>query len=161
MLNTTLTFYRDPWSDWTDEDSDPTMCLFDDEMFPTASEALEHLSKDHGFDFKTIKDSHKLDFYSCIRLINFIRRQTSLCTCYVCGENAINLEQLSEHMRQKGHFATIPGKEHSIWTDSIYLLPTYENDPLLMHPCLMEEEEDAEVSVATLDISTKTSAKFV
>ncbi|KAJ3023552.1 hypothetical protein HKX48_002425 [Thoreauomyces humboldtii] len=125
---------EEEWEDWNDEDGteDSTMCLFDENVFPSAEEAYEHMRDAHAFDLRKIRAERGLDFYESIKLINFIRKQTSLCSCYACGASFDSIDQVTVHMTEKSHFANIPGKDADFWKDPQYLFPCYENDPLLM-----------------------------
>ncbi|KAL9887245.1 arginine methyltransferase 3 isoform 1-T1 [Glossina fuscipes fuscipes] len=70
-------------ADWLKQDSDeeemtnnePTTCLFCTETFPCIEKALEHLKKHHKVDFYCLKKKFRMDQYSFIKLINFIRRE--------------------------------------------------------------------------------------
>jgi type I protein arginine methyltransferase len=67
------------WDDWCeDEDAlDDSVCLVCDKIASTEV-ILSHLKHDHDFDFKSIKSKLRLDFYGCIKLINYIRGQVCL-----------------------------------------------------------------------------------
>jgi hypothetical protein len=36
-------------------EQEPTMCLFDEKVFSSPNQVIEHLKADHGFDIATIK----------------------------------------------------------------------------------------------------------
>lgn len=82
----------------------------------------------------------ELDFYQTIVLINYIRHQSSLSTCFSCGTNLESLSNLPEHLKEKNCIASL-NKEAEFWKDPKYLMPTYENDPLLTG---FEDSEDSE-----------------
>eukprot|EP00842_Homolaphlyctis_polyrhiza_P000422 jgi/Hompol1/1380/HPOL_002304-RA len=43
------------WEDWNDEGAnEPTMCLFDDNVFPSVEETYEHMKLVHSFDLREI-----------------------------------------------------------------------------------------------------------
>ncbi|KAG4083180.1 hypothetical protein H8356DRAFT_1284020 [Neocallimastix lanati (nom. inval.)] len=123
----------DEWDDWDDEvENEPTMCLFDEYVANSIEEALNHMKKEHNFDFYEIQKSYGLDFYQCIMLINYIRRQTSLLKCFSCLETFENMDDLSSHLKEKNHYTSIPSKDtENSWNDVKYMLPTYDDDPLL------------------------------
>lgn len=77
-----------------------------------------------------------------IRLINYIRFQTSLNTCYLCGDVVDDLSSLSHHLHEKGCNSKEIPDDASFWTDPKYLLPTYDNDPLLTG---LDDDEDQEI----------------
>ncbi|KAJ3088472.1 hypothetical protein HK102_008662 [Quaeritorhiza haematococci] len=135
---------QDDWTDWNESSSEPTMCLFDERILPSAAEACEHMKQEHGFDLATIRREMALDFYQTLKLINYIRRETSMLRCYSCHAGAFEtMEQLEEHMQGEGHFANVPqiGKAN-FWDDPQYLFPTYENDPLLFDVDFFEGDAD-------------------
>lgn len=72
---------NDTWSncdDW-EEDSDANcLCPFCELKFPSATECFSHTIETHNFDFHLIKKTLKLDFYSCMRLVNYVRQNSEL-----------------------------------------------------------------------------------
>ena len=87
----------DTWEDWVSDsfEKQPCKSLFDDVILPSASEALEHDKKTHGFDLveaysklctfsllvahSSALISHllALDTHQRIRLVNWIRKEVS------------------------------------------------------------------------------------
>ncbi|KAI8877085.1 hypothetical protein K501DRAFT_230806 [Backusella circina FSU 941] len=130
------------WADWEEVEQEPTMCLFDEKVFPSPNEVIQHLKIDHDFDVATIKKEKDLDFYGVIRLINYIRFQTSLNTCYQCGDTVDDLSSLSKHLQDHGCNKREIPHDAPFWTDPKYLLPTYDNDPLLTG---LDDDEDQEI----------------
>jgi hypothetical protein len=124
------------YSDWEEEENRTTMCLFDDQVFANSELALKHMEEEHKFRLTTLKQENGWDFYDCVRLINYIRRSTSYLKCFYCHFQASSLSELDIHFSESLHTSSIP--ESSQWNDMIYLFPTYESDPLIMHPDLME-----------------------
>ncbi|OZJ02337.1 hypothetical protein BZG36_04592 [Bifiguratus adelaidae] len=133
---------EDLWADWDEEESEPTMCLFDEIVLPSPEATLKHLEDEHGFNLNDIKKRLGLDFYKTIIFINYIRYSTSLNRCYACGATFEEIEELTQHMQQKGCFTAVPSLDADFWRDAKFLLPTYENDPLLT---TLDDEEDDEV----------------
>ncbi|RUS21796.1 hypothetical protein BC937DRAFT_91438 [Endogone sp. FLAS-F59071] len=121
----------DSWADWDEDEPEPTMCLFDDVVLASAMEALDHMRDIHAFDLSKVKAERGLDFYKTVILINYIRYQTSQNTCYSCGASFGELAHMTAHMQQAGCLTKVPGAEAEFWKDQKYLLPTYDNDPLL------------------------------
>ncbi|KAJ3277849.1 hypothetical protein HK104_002914 [Borealophlyctis nickersoniae] len=92
----------DSWEDWNDESStSPTMCLFDETIHPSPADAHTHMSEHHNFNLLALRKQLDLDFYATIRLINYIRRQTSLCTCFSCGAKFDSLDDLTRHFEEE------------------------------------------------------------
>lgn len=144
------------------------MCLFDTQVLPSPKEALEHMKTAHHFDLTELKKSKgthptakcshflsihaintiDLDFYQIIRLINYIRHQSSLGTCFSCGKVMDSETDLEEHLKHGDCIAKFVPMDASFWIDPRYLIPTYENDPLLtgFEQDSDEDEEDMALS---------------
>lgn len=72
------------WDDWkTDGEEEEELegskeqffCLFCDSVYSSCSPLFEHCASAHHFDFNAIKKTHNLDFYKCLKLINYVRSQ--------------------------------------------------------------------------------------
>ncbi|KAI8643514.1 S-adenosyl-L-methionine-dependent methyltransferase [Parasitella parasitica] len=65
------------WDDWSNDEQDQqdSQCLFCSQTFPRPVETFKHTKEAHGFDFQSVRQSLRLDFYKCIRMINYIRQQ--------------------------------------------------------------------------------------
>lgn len=135
-----LTFsLDDTWEDWSndEEEQSETKCLFCSDNFPNPSETFQHLKTAHNFDFQKVKTSLGLDFYQCIRMINYIRQQVKDNTT-----------------------VTLPftGKEDFFNQDN-YLQPVLEDDPLLFAFEELDVEDDNEelpqpqVDISKIDLS--------
>ncbi|KAI9205862.1 uncharacterized protein BJ171DRAFT_567167 [Polychytrium aggregatum] len=138
---------NDEWEDWDEPvEMEATMCFFDETMFPTPEECSEHLKSHHDFDLKRISLDRSLDFYGLIRLINYIRRATSLSKCFSCDLELSSMAELVEHFQSSGHASeqAIPASDGVFWSDPQFLFPTYENDPLLSYVGgeVMDEDDD-------------------
>ncbi|EMD00791.1 hypothetical protein BAUCODRAFT_29160 [Baudoinia panamericana UAMH 10762] len=96
------------WED-VEDDTEPTSfkCLLCEDHFETVRQMVDHAQQNHDFDLDLIRTSNQLDFYSTIRLINYVREQVRL------GANAI----------EYSHPAA--------WADEKYLQPVLEDDALL------------------------------
>lgn len=63
------------------EDAEPEeertriVSLLDNEVFPDVGSMLAHCKKRHSFDFLQIKSKFSLDFYGCIKLVNYVRSE--------------------------------------------------------------------------------------
>lgn len=97
-----------------------SQCLFCPETFAQLTDAFKHIKDSHAFDFQATRKQLGLDFYQCIKLLNYIRTQV-----------------------QAGAMTswTWTGKE--VWDDDQYLQPVLENDTLLFGFEELEEEETA------------------
>lgn len=84
-------------------------CLICDEIFNDAGVMLDHCRSEHSFDFLEIRRLHNLDFYSTIKLINYIRTEV-----------------------KDGRPPDIPDlADASLWADERYLQPVMDEDALL------------------------------
>jgi protein arginine N-methyltransferase 3 len=64
------------WDDWCSDGEDASgglLCLFCSSRFDADSSLFEHCAGEHRFDFHRIVKELRLDFYGCIRLVNFVR----------------------------------------------------------------------------------------
>ncbi|CAI2172800.1 11155_t:CDS:10 [Funneliformis geosporum] len=113
------------WDDWEEEEGDhqDLKCLFCDELFPLANDLFSHCLYHHGFDFQKIRTELKLDFYQCIRLINYIRHQVL---------NDSEFKNFQE-----------------ILDNDVYLKPTLEGDPLLYAFDDVENDDDFDKDVGS------------
>ncbi|KAI8884698.1 S-adenosyl-L-methionine-dependent methyltransferase [Backusella circina FSU 941] len=118
------------WDDWTGEDEEElSQCLFCSETFPDLLDAFKHIKNTHNFDFQKTRKTLGLDFYQCIRLINYIRTQVKANPELTTWTETLN------------------GKE-GFWEEDQYLQPVLENDTLLFGFEELEEEEVEEVVTA-------------
>ncbi|EFW98969.1 arginine methyltransferase [Grosmannia clavigera kw1407] len=58
-----------------DEEPQVVISLLDDHVFQDAAAMLSYCKDEHKFDFLAIRDRLGLDFYGCVKLINFIRQR--------------------------------------------------------------------------------------
>ncbi|KAI8388385.1 S-adenosyl-L-methionine-dependent methyltransferase [Radiomyces spectabilis] len=65
------------WDDWDYDDAE-SQCLFCTKTFALPEEAFSHCAETHGFDFLGVKRSLGLEFYDCIRMINYIRKEVQM-----------------------------------------------------------------------------------
>jgi len=141
----------DNWDDWSEEANEDTRCLFCDLVSRTPVLSLQHVKDKHQFDFQKLKVDWKLEFYDCVKLINFIRRQIYERLCVYCDSKFQTNSDLLYHMKEAGHFCV--NRDAPFWKDSQYLLPTYEDDNLL---CGFEidgsDDEDSRKTPATVKI---------
>ncbi|KAM3584074.1 hypothetical protein VKS41_004041 [Umbelopsis sp. WA50703] len=133
---------NDNWDDWDGEEEQENMkCLFCPTIFDSASKLFKHCSEAHTFDFIKTRQQLKLDFYQCIRMINYIRKQV------------INNPDLGNSQP-----FTITGSEKFL-TEDQYLAPALEEDGLLYafeDLDLEDGEQDIEETGAKDDIPAST-----
>jgi protein arginine N-methyltransferase 3 len=58
-----------------EEEQEKIISLLDHEVFLDVASMLAHCKKRYNFDFLKIRDNFALDFYGCIRLVNYIRNE--------------------------------------------------------------------------------------
>ncbi len=109
-------------------------CLFCDDAFDEEKEILEHMSEAHSFDLIATNADHKLSFYQQVKLLNYIRRQVYLKTCFVCRHQAESSDELREHLKRTEHVKNFP--EPDLWDQPEYYFSTFEDDSLL---CLLDD----------------------
>jgi len=103
---------KDEW-DSTYEEDVTISCLFCEELFKKSTDVFVHCQDKHSFDFFGLKTTLNLDFYRCIRLINFIRTQ------HRAGIPSDKIIAASKDAKKE------------FWTNDTYLKPVLEDDPLL------------------------------
>ncbi|KXT05267.1 hypothetical protein AC578_8348 [Pseudocercospora eumusae] len=96
------------WDDVEDDTEHVSIkCLLCTETFPGAKVMIEHCKKAHDFDFLHIQTEHNLDFYSSMKLVNYIRSEV------LAGKQKPDVSNASS------------------WADDKYLQPALEDDALL------------------------------
>uniref|UniRef100_A0A453AYA4 type I protein arginine methyltransferase n=4 Tax=Triticinae TaxID=1648030 RepID=A0A453AYA4_AEGTS len=98
-------------------------CLFCSARFDSDGPLFAHCGSVHGFDFHKLVRELGLDFYGCIKLINFVRSKVAENKCWSCAE----ISQLE---------GKVP------WAEDSYLKPFMEDDSLLHSLSIFDDEED-------------------
>lgn len=116
------------WDDWSndEEEQEESQCLFCPQVFPKTTETFQHIKSTHNFDFQQVRKSLHLDFYKCIRMINYIREQV----------------QIHPELATSNNFQ-ITGTE-KFWEDDKYLQPVLADDALLFAFEELDEEQEQE-----------------
>ncbi|KAI8873296.1 hypothetical protein GQ42DRAFT_160665 [Ramicandelaber brevisporus] len=132
------------WDDWVEDDDGlgPSQCLFGDANAPSTEAIIEHMKTEHKFDLPALRKENKLNFHKTVVLINYMRRQTALNTCYLCGTEVADNKALIEHLEEKRCYQKLPAKENELWSDLHNLHPVIADDPLLM--CWMDDDDEEE-----------------
>jgi len=60
------------WDDWTDNEEE-AICLFCDKK-DIPSNIFSHMTSEHNFNFTKLRIREKMDFYDCIKVLNYIRK---------------------------------------------------------------------------------------
>jgi hypothetical protein len=76
----------------------------------------------HCFDFTSTCLCRKLDFYSTVKLINYIRHCYNLNQCFACSndEQAVNFEDteaLIKHFNDNACYKNLPDASRAMWND--------------------------------------------
>lgn len=116
------------WDDWESDGDDGAgggglLCLFCSARFDSDGPLFAHCGSEHGFDFQKVVRELGLDFYGCIKLINFVRSKVAENKCWSCAE----ISQLE---------GKVP------WAEDSYLKPFMEDDSLLHSLSIFDDEED-------------------
>uniref|UniRef100_A0A0M3ICB1 C2H2-type domain-containing protein n=1 Tax=Ascaris lumbricoides TaxID=6252 RepID=A0A0M3ICB1_ASCLU len=120
----------------------PLMCLFCRASSDHLAVLLEHIKKMHNFDIIEIIEKENLNIYERMKMLNFIRKQTSKAICFVCGKNDLgSLQELQKHLTENGHINKgLPSKD--VWDTEENLVPAFENDHLLWKLQSMVDRND-------------------
>jgi hypothetical protein len=124
----------DDWDDWEDEPQ-TIKCFFDEERFLTMDEVLNHLKMNHSFDLQELLEEN-VDFYSKVKIVNFIRSCAASTKCISCSEVFDNVPCMERHMKNEH---TGKRKLHPSWNSSKFMFPVLENDAML---CSLEDADD-------------------
>jgi FtsZ-interacting cell division protein YlmF len=130
---------EESWNEWQedaeDENDMTAVCLFCDEAYEEAKQFLDHMKETHQYDLKQIFADGRFGFYDRVKFINYIRKLSHDCICFVCGtEDLRSWPALRKHLANSEHLKS--PIERSKWDNDEYLIPTYDNDNLL---CLLED----------------------
>jgi hypothetical protein len=130
---------EESWNEWQedaeDENEMTAVCLFCDEAFQEAVKLLDHMKETHKYDLKTVFADGHFGFYDRVKFINYIRKLSHECVCFVCGtEDLRSWPALRKHLATSDHLLSPVDKEK--WDKEDYLIPTYDNDNLL---CILED----------------------
>ncbi|RLN35361.1 putative protein arginine N-methyltransferase 3 [Panicum miliaceum] len=132
------------WDDWCSDGDDAgggLLCLFCSTRFDADSSLFEHCAAEHCFDFHRIVKELGLDFYGCIKLINFVRSKVAENKCWSCGQAFSSNTELCSHLHALENYR-IEGKVP--WKDDMYLKPFMEDDSLLHILSMDDDDEDEE-----------------
>jgi len=119
------------WSDWIEPDTEAT-CLFCDFRCSESQKMCHHISSTHSFDLKNLNED-----FSVIKVINYIRRQVYEQKCIYCDQRCTSKDELISHMKDLIH-CQLPA-DRSIWDQSQFYFPTFENDALFSLLCPPED----------------------
>ncbi|XP_020895535.1 protein arginine N-methyltransferase 3, partial [Exaiptasia diaphana] len=97
----------DDWEEVDEDDETPTKCLFCNVVCDNSHSTLKHCIDVHGFNLYSVKHRFELDFYGCIKLINYIRKKN------------ISVDHLASVCQPYP------------WEDKEFLQPALKDDPLL------------------------------
>jgi C2H2 type zinc-finger (2 copies) len=122
---------EEDFEEWEDDVDENTMCLFDESVFNSPEECYLHMKSAHSFDIFMFPD-----VYDRIKLVNYVRRKHSQCICACCDQEFPQTPILLDHL--SCHRLSCL-KENSEWKDAKYLMPFFENDPLLMLSALEDD----------------------
>ncbi|KAI3711859.1 hypothetical protein L1987_70408 [Smallanthus sonchifolius] len=140
------------WEDLTadgeedEENALELLCLFCDLKYNSSNSLFDHCCLSHSFDFGSMKTTMKLDFYGCLKLINYVRSQVARNRCWSCGSTCNSRQELLDHLHESFGFegGNLP------WDNDMYLKPYMEEDHLLYSFDEDEEVDDDDV-VRNLD----------
>jgi hypothetical protein len=94
-----------------------------------------------------------MDFYQTIVLINYIRHMSSIGTCFSCGKVVDDESALTDHLIQETCIGQFVAMDAPFWKDPRYLIPTYENDPLLTG--FEQDSDDEDMALSDTEANKK------
>ena len=112
------------WDDLTEEVESETQCLFCTNIFANPEVCFEHMKTEHRFDFYSLQKHYSLDFYSSLKLVNYLRHCQSTDSDPFTGE-VLNLDQNCDRFAA----GEIPDK--ILWDKPDFYFPVHNEDPLL------------------------------
>ncbi|EPS61091.1 hypothetical protein M569_13710 [Genlisea aurea] len=148
------------WDDWKeDEGADGEsecnpllLCLFCDSLYGSARSLFQHCASMHSFDYYGIKSACNLDFYGCLKLINYVRAQVASHKCWSCGNEYMSDKALQEHL----HGSPELDRGSFPWSDDKYLKPFLHDDALLYSFSEDDDDDDEdEEDKKTMSIDEK------
>ena len=74
-----------------------------------------------------------MNFYECVGLINYIRYNSSKGICHSCDLEFDSTNQLTNHLTLFCHFFNELPEMGEKWLNPKFLLPIFENDPILFN----------------------------
>uniref|UniRef100_A0A0E0LNX6 type I protein arginine methyltransferase n=1 Tax=Oryza punctata TaxID=4537 RepID=A0A0E0LNX6_ORYPU len=134
------------WDDWESDGDDAAgggggelLCLFCSARFDSESSLFSHCASEHRFDFYKVVKETGMDFYGCIKLINFVRSKVAENKCWSCGQAFSSNGDLCGHL----HALEIPQLEGKVpWGDDVYLKPFMEDDSVLHSLSVFDDDEE-------------------
>ncbi|XP_062509406.1 uncharacterized protein LOC134185598 isoform X2 [Corticium candelabrum] len=108
------------WDDWEEDVVTSCQDLFSDQMFESVESMLVNCREVHGIDMSQFLSLHKLDFYSRIKFINYIRLERPSP-----GDVIADFDKLA-------------------WNDEKYLKPVLLDDPILQWDFGLENDDDSD-----------------
>lgn len=88
-------------------------------------------------------------------MINYIRHQSSLGVCFSCGKSFTIEADLTDHYAKEHCIAKFVPMDAPFWKDPRFLIPTYENDPLLTGFEDDNDEEDEDMALSDDEANKK------
>uniref|UniRef100_A0ACD5YXF3 Uncharacterized protein n=1 Tax=Avena sativa TaxID=4498 RepID=A0ACD5YXF3_AVESA len=137
------------WDDWESDGEDAAgggglLCLFCSSRFDSESSLFAHCGSQHRFDFHKVVRELGLDFYGCIKLINFVRSKVAENKCWSCGQAFASNSELCSHL----HVAEGSQLEGNVpWAEDSYLKPFMEDDSLLHSLSIFDDDEEEDCGV--------------
>ncbi|VAH27500.1 unnamed protein product [Triticum turgidum subsp. durum] len=147
------------WDDWESDGDDAAggggglLCLFCSARFDSDGPLFAHCGSEHGFDFHKLVRELGLDFYGCIKLINFVRSKVRLLSPLASMTAPSSFSVAENKCWSCPEISQLEGKVP--WAEDSYLKPFMEDDSLLHSLSIFDDEddEDCEMPVETGECS--------
>jgi len=66
------------WDDWEDDGpGEEYQCLFCGSRGESIDACFRHMASEHAFDFQQVRKGAGLEFYDCLKMINYIRSEVA------------------------------------------------------------------------------------
>ena len=87
-----------------DEEAMPTISLFDAKEYVSIEEAIADMKKRFNFDLAEMKQKHSMDFYSFMKMINFIRHKSISAPAQLYSDDGSPLWLDDAYLKPSGDF---------------------------------------------------------
>ena len=86
------------WADWKASQDFEITCLFCTQRNTDFQEVLKHMQFQHSFNYTKVTEN--FDFYSSVKLVNFIRKKIALNECPFCNSSISNdIDEINVHLK--------------------------------------------------------------
>ncbi|KAK4320956.1 hypothetical protein Pmani_008210 [Petrolisthes manimaculis] len=118
-------------TEWREDDTPPTTCLFCQyTTLKIPGGLFHHMRLHHNFDFELATNT--FTFYQKVKIVNYIRTCIKEKRCPHCCLVFGSPEYLEQHLSQQAGHCNLPNI-NTPWNLPQFHIPVFENDGLLLH----------------------------